>query len=91
LSSMAAVEYAHTRHQVPRGARPDVVDGRDWILVKSVTHLRLTYQIRLLTFGAQQSGARLVIHVRVGCRLSRPLREFLSRFKGLVLVKKDLK
>jgi hypothetical protein len=67
----------YTGHQVARGARPDAVDGDTWFLLKFVPRLRLTYQIRLLTFGAEQSGVRLVIRVPKGCRLSAPLRDFV--------------
>jgi hypothetical protein len=71
------VELRYTEHQVARGARPDVVDADTWFLLKFVSRLRLTYQIRLLAFGAEQSGNRLVIRVPKGCRLSAPLRDFV--------------
>jgi hypothetical protein len=73
------VEFRYTEHQVARGTRPDAVDGDVWYLLKFVSRLRLTYQIRLLTFGAEQSGVRLVIRVPKGCRLSAPLRDFARR------------
>jgi hypothetical protein len=53
------------------------VDGDIWFLLKFVSRLRLTYQIRLLAFAAEQSGVRLVIRVPMTCRLSAPLRDFL--------------
>jgi hypothetical protein len=71
------VELRYTEHQVARGARPDAVDNGTWCLLKFVSRLRLTYQIRLLTFGAEQSGVRLVSRVPKGCRLSAPLRDFM--------------
>jgi hypothetical protein len=78
------VEYRYTRHQVARGARPDATDGGTWVLLKWVSELHLTYQIRLLTFAAAQSRARLFIKVPKRCRLSPPLTEFLKQHKTWV-------
>jgi hypothetical protein len=64
------------------------VDGATWLLLKFVAQLRLTYQIRLLTFGAQQSGARLIIRVPKGCRLSSPLRDFVKTHRSVVKVER---
>jgi hypothetical protein len=77
------VDLRYTEHQVVRGARPDAVDGDTWLLLKFVSRLRLTYQIRLLALGAEQSGVRLVIRVRKGCRISAPLRDFRKTHKVL--------
>lgn len=78
------MEYRYTRHQVARGARPDATDGGDWVLLKWVSELHLTYQIRLLTFAAAQQRARLTIKVPRRCKLSPPLRDFLKQHKGFV-------
>lgn len=67
------MECRYTRHQVPRGARPDGDGGATWYLIKFVSELHLTYQIRLLTFGARQSGRRLTIVVPRPARLSAPV------------------
>jgi hypothetical protein len=75
---MQLVELRYTKHQVPRGSRPDAVAGNDAYLVKAVSYLRLTYQIRLLTFLASESGARLTIRVPNGCSTSPELASFLS-------------
>ncbi len=53
------MELRYTRQQTARGSRPDATVGDTWYLLKNVSQLRLTYQIRLLTFGAMQSRARL--------------------------------
>lgn len=63
--------------QVPRGSRPDGVSGDTALLVKSCRYLRLTYQIRLLTFMASERKMKLVLAVRKDCRLSRDLKKFL--------------
>jgi len=83
------VELRYTKHQVARGARPDAVDGDTWFLLKFVSRLRLTYQIRLLAFGAEQSGVRLVIRVPKGCGLSVPLRDFMKAREFLKIERVD--
>jgi len=77
------VELRYTEHQVARGARPDALSGDTWWLLKFVSRLRLTYQIRLLAFRAEHSRVRLVIRVPKGCRLSAPLRDFMKTHKVL--------
>lgn len=69
-----------SRRQVARGARPDTTDGRgDWYLIKAVSRLRLTYQIRLLVFAATNAGATLRIRIPRTCQPSRPLLDFLKQ------------
>jgi hypothetical protein len=69
------MELRYSRWQTPRGARPDAIRGLDRYLIKNVTRLRLTYQIRLLTLAAEEEGGRLVIRVPRACRLSNNLRQ----------------
>lgn len=82
------MEFEYTRHQVARGSRPDAISGSTWYLIKNASLLRLTYQIRLLTYAAGDSGAQLVLRVPKGCRLSRPLREHIQANKPAVRVQK---
>jgi hypothetical protein len=82
------MEYRYTRHQVARAARPDATDGGTWVLLKWVSELHLTYQIRLLTFAAAQSRTRLVIKVPKRCHLSPPLAEFVKQYKATVRVQR---
>jgi hypothetical protein len=49
-----------------------------------VSHMRLTYQIKLLTFAAGESGAQLIIRVPRACHVSEPLRDFLNAHKARV-------
>lgn len=67
-----------------RASRADAIDGDVWYLLKNVARLRLTYQIRLLTFAASEQGARLVIRVPRGCTPSRDLTAFIVAHGGLV-------
>jgi hypothetical protein len=83
------VDYRYTRRQVARGARPDATDGgAGWYLMKLVSELHLTYQIRVLTFAATRSGARLTIRVPRPARLSAPLRAFVKEHKGALRVER---
>jgi len=59
-----------------------------WLLIKVVPRLRLTYQIRLLTYGAHESGVRLIIEVPKKCVLSAPLRAFIKENKSVVKVER---
>jgi len=78
--TLGVMNSGETRRQAARGARPDAMDGRgNWLLVKAVSRLRLTYQIRVLVFAATSSGATLHIRVPRTCKTSRPLHDFLKQ------------
>ena len=64
----------YTKHQVPRGARPDAETLDQIVLIKNVSTLRATYQIRLLAFKAYESGKKLVLTVPKNCRIHETLR-----------------
>ncbi|MDO3700957.1 hypothetical protein Q3W71_04600 [Micromonospora sp. C28SCA-DRY-2] len=82
------MDVRYTKRQVARGSRPDVaVDGTAYLL-KRVSHLRLTYQIRLLTFMAEESGERLVIRVPRQATTSDDLREFVRQHRRYVRIER---
>ena len=72
------MEYRNTSSQTARGTRPDGSFGSTLYLVKRVSLLRLTYQIRLLTMMAATQRGRLVIQIPKGARASRDLRAFIK-------------
>lgn len=72
-----SMELRYTEDRVPRGSRPDAASGDAIYLIKSCSELRLTYQIRLLTFMATEQGSNLVLAIREDCRLSRDLKTFV--------------
>jgi hypothetical protein len=82
------IEYRYTRHQMARGSRPDAVSGATAYLFKNVSELRLTYQIRLLTFVAGERGSRLVIRLPKSARLSRGLRGFVKSNSGVLTIER---
>jgi hypothetical protein len=77
------MEFRYTPHQVARGSRPDAIDGNKWYLIKNPSLLRLTYQIRMLTFLAKGRGARLIIVVPKSTTLSTDLNEFIRASGGV--------
>ena len=82
------MDFRYTRHQVPRGARADAESGKRLYLIKSVPNLRLTYQIRLLTFRAMESQMTLIIKVPKGCEVHPSLRDYLKEFSKLVRIER---
>jgi len=77
-----------TRHQVPRTALPDATFGSKLYLLKKVSTLRLTYQIRLLAHQASQEFTKLVIQVPKECRLSGQLRKTAKASGGQIKIEK---
>lgn len=63
----------YTRHQVPRGAMPDAEVGPRLYLIKNVTSLHATYQVRVLLYRAIESGKKLVLCIPRACRLETDL------------------
>ena len=60
--------------------------GENWFLIKNVDELRLTYQIRLLAFMANDRGYRLVIRIPKDAKRHRTLREFVLQMDGVVKI-----
>ena len=57
------MKHRYTKHQVARGTLPDAENRTTLFLLKNVSQLRLTYQIRLLTFRAIDTQRKLAIHL----------------------------
>jgi hypothetical protein len=69
------MNWRYTPHQVPRAARVDAESFDKLLLIKNVSMLRATYQIRLLLFRAIEGRKKLVIVVPKHCSIHRSLRE----------------
>ena len=78
----------YTRHQVPRGARADAEAFDRVVLVKNVSVLRATYQIRLLAFKAADERKKLVITVPQGCKIDRTLRDLAEQLPRTIRVER---
>lgn len=48
-------------------------------LIKKVSLLRLTYQIRLLAYAANEEGCRLTVVIPTGSNVSPDLQAFVAR------------
>ena len=63
----------------PRGTLPDAVKGSELWIIKSCSSLRLTHQIRLLTFMATTlPGGKAVIIVGRRCVIDERLRQYVA-------------
>ena len=80
------MEWKYTRHQVARGTRADEETYDRVLLIKRVSELRATYQIRLLTYMAFQKGKKLVIEVPIGCRIHRTLRHLMKEYSATIKI-----
>jgi hypothetical protein len=58
-------------------------------LIKACDLLRLTYQIRLLTFLSNEQGLRLEIRVRPETRISGPLAAFVQEHRAVVSIERS--
>lgn len=76
---MEEVELRYTKWQTARGVRPDALRDSERYLIKNVSLLRLTYQIRLLAYAAAEDGGQLILAVPKASSMSRDLRQFISK------------
>jgi hypothetical protein len=82
------IDYRYTSHQVVRGARADAELNDTYFLLKNVSLLRLTYQIRLLAFRAKSQGRKLIIRVPTSCQVHPALRDFQKAHNRVVRIEK---
>lgn len=69
----------YTKHQVLRFSRPDKKHFNRLYLIKVVTSLRATYQIRTLAAKAASEGLTLVIKVPKACKFHASLRALIKQ------------
>ena len=78
--------YRYTKHQVPRGTKPDEETNSKIFLLKSCSELRLTYQIKLLTYLALQKKKKLIIEIPKNCRIHESLMDFRKQHSKTIKV-----
>lgn len=78
----------YTSYQVARGAKADAESSDAYFLLKNVSSLRLTYQIRLLAFRAKDQGRKLIIRVPTNCKVHPTLRAFQAKHANVVRIEK---
>lgn len=77
------MDYKYTRHQVARGARADAETSSRIILIKNVSVMRATYQVRLLAFRAEKERKKLILRVPDGCKFDTSLRNLMKACKHI--------
>jgi tRNA A37 threonylcarbamoyladenosine synthetase subunit TsaC/SUA5/YrdC len=80
------VKYRYTKHQVARCARPDFETDAKIGLMKNVSLLRATYQIRLLALKAVETNKKLVLVVPEHCKLHPTLRKLKKELSRTIRV-----
>jgi hypothetical protein len=83
-----SIEHRYTKHQVARAAMADAERHDAYFLLKNVSSLRLTYQIRLLTYRASEKGCKLVIRVPATCIIHPTLRDFQKEHSKLIKIER---
>jgi hypothetical protein len=66
------------------GARPDAETPEALYLIKPVSQLRATYQVRLLAFAARRRGQRLILMVPKSCRFGPDLGSLVARWPATI-------
>jgi hypothetical protein len=82
------MHFRYTKAQVPRGAFADAEASDKIYLFKNVPSLRLTYQIRLLTFRATETNRKLVIRVPKRCKIDSSLRDYVTGFPKTIRIER---
>lgn len=83
-----AMEFSYTRHQTPRGSKADAEVGDKLYLIKSVSGLRLTYQIRVLAFMAHERSKKLIVQLPKDAKVHESLRRFVRDSEGLIKIER---
>jgi hypothetical protein len=82
------VEFKYTKHQTARGSRPDDESFDKVFLIKNVTELRATYQVRMLAYMATKKGKKLVIQLPKGAKLHGSLKELRKNVPNVIKVER---
>ena len=73
-----------SKNRKPRGALADVQTADGAMLIKRVSEMRATYQIRLLAFRALEMKSKLVIEVPPHCVIHESLNELREMLPGAI-------
>ena len=74
----------HSAGSQPRGTRPDAETADAIVLIKNVSTLRATYQVKLLAYKAVQTGKKLVLHVPPSCRFDPSLQSLIDAMPQII-------
>lgn len=82
------MDFAYTRHQTPRGSMPDAEVGNKLYLIKNVSEMRLTYQIKMLVYVAHSQGKKVIVQLPKHASIHASLREFVRNSNGVVKIER---
>ena len=82
------MEFKYTKHQIARGTRPDDESFDKVFLIKQVSELRATYQVRMLTYMASQKGKKFIIQLPKEAKLHNSLKELRKNAPGVIKVER---
>ena len=80
------MEFRRTKRGSPRGVRADAETHDRLLLIKRVSEMRATYQVRLLAYRALQEGKKLVIDLPNGCGVHPTLQELISQLPDTIQI-----
>jgi hypothetical protein len=81
-------DFAYTKHQTLRGSMPDADVGGILYLIKNVSEMRLTYQIKLLAYMAKSKNKKLSVRLLKATKVHSSLRDFVRASDGLVKIER---
>lgn len=82
------MEFSYTKHQTVRGAKADAEVGDKVYLIKGASQLRLTYQIKMLTYMARTRNMKLIIQLPKAAKVHDSLKEFVRSMNGLIKIER---
>ena len=82
------LEFTYTKHQTPRGSMPDADNLKGLYLIKNVSEMRLTYQIKLLAYMAHTKGCKLHIRLPSTAKVHSTLSDYAREHVGIVKIEK---
>ena len=83
------MEYRNTKHQVARGTRPDAEDYGKYYLIKKVSEMRATYQVRLLLYMATGNESKLILMIPKKAKIHKSLRKLQKQFSKHIKIERD--
>jgi hypothetical protein len=85
---MTAPSCRFTRHQVPRGTLADLETPNRLYLMKNVSRMRATYQVRMLLCRAEEDGKKLVLRLPKTCKLGDDLVSLRREHPATIIVER---
>lgn len=81
-------EFVYTRHRHPRGSLPDAETAKALYLLKNVSEMRLTYQVKLVAYMAHTQGKQLHIRLPSAAKIHASLADYVRENNRLVKIER---